>query len=463
MTQRALQTINIFAILVCLGQHCSFGLNHISHLLTTYHRHVSVRNKNIHRLHMTTDDLKTAILQHMNDVSKGPFLIVASHNKIFDLHPNITYATDIIKGSGASSYTDMTREWLTKVMPELTEAVFSATDVTYIQKDKVSIRWNVTYLPESLVGLVRFARLNPLWRVRFFNLLDKEAVRSQFSWKVLVVFLERALFQGTVLLPHAVIVGSTELSFDPPIDQKSATQTGNYIIGTVEPTNIVVASQHTNSVASGGDNTTSIGNEFVRDFAPSAGSDAPTLQSVHKSVVPIPSQDVISESSKITIQDTGITTPDTSKSGTAESSSPPNKARKNTWILRSSKEQLRLVRSIDAGVLKNRKLALDLLEFLDARKPSTVGLSDWNDILTSRLPTGNIPGMRQLDIDGLESEQQTQALEGVSRVLGLFTGLVLASGVIFGTITINKVFSYRQAQELKVKIADELSSYYGKQ
>ena len=72
------------------------------------------------------------------------------------------------------------------------------------------------------------------------------------------------------------------------------------------------------------------------------------------------------------------------------------------WILQSSKEKINLVRSVDSGVLKNRKLATDLLQFLDARKPNTVSLDDWNDLLISRINTKSIPGMGQFDIDGLE-------------------------------------------------------------
>jgi hypothetical protein len=68
----------------------------------------------------------------------------------------------------------------------------------------------------------------------------------------------------------------------------------------------------------------------------------------------------------------------------------------------SSKEKINLVRSIDAGLLKNRKLATDLLQFLDSRKPSTVSLNDWNDVLVERVPTRGVPGMGQFDIDGLE-------------------------------------------------------------
>ena len=68
------------------------------------------------------------------------------------------------------------------------------------------------------------------------------------------------------------------------------------------------------------------------------------------------------------------------------------------------------------GSLKNRKLATDLLEFLDARRPVSVGISQWNNLVVTRVNTRSVPGMVQFDVDGLEGERQTELLEGANKV-----------------------------------------------
>jgi hypothetical protein len=188
----------------------------------------------------------------------------------------------------------------------------------------ISVQWNVSFIPDSLQSLVWFSRRIPRTKLLFFNVLDKEKVRSVFSWKAFRIFVERILYKGVILLPHAVILGTTELTF--------------------------------------------------RELVPNGDS--------------------------------------------------PNGTQKK-WILLSSKEKINLVRSIDAGLLKNRKLATDLLQFLDSRKPSSVSLSDWNDVLVDRVPTRGVPGMGQFDIDGLEGTSCISNYKYVKLVISILFLFVL--------------------------------------
>ena len=63
-----------------------------------------------------------------------------------------------------------------------------------------------------------------------------------------------------------------------------------------------------------------------------------------------------------------------------------------TYKLLSSKETLNLIRSIDNNTLKNRKLATDLLEYLDSCKPMYMGLDEWNDVIVRRVDLKGVPG-----------------------------------------------------------------------
>jgi hypothetical protein len=245
-------------------------------------------------------DLTRAVQSYLNQKIPSPFIIVSNKDEMISLDQNVTFSTDLVKGQGVAEYSAMAEIWSEACSTELLEAVSSVNRVAMTSQNIISVQWNVSFIPDSLQSLVWFSRRIPRTKLLFFNVLDKEKVRSVFSWKAFRIFLERILYTGVILLPHAVILGTTELAF----------------------------------------------RESVPDI------DRPNTQ--------------------------------------------------KKWILVSSKEKINLVRSIDAGLLKNRKLATDLLQFLDSRKPSTVSLSDWNDVLVDRVPTRTVPGMGQFDIDGLE-------------------------------------------------------------
>ena len=102
------------------------------------------------------------------------------------------------------------------------------------------------------------------------------------------------------------------------------------------------------------------------------------------------------------------------------------------------------MKSVNTGVLKNRRLALDLLEFLDSQKPSWWDLNDWNDQLVTKMRITQVPGMGQFDVDGLDSSQQSQLIEGTSKILGYATLIVLLFGVSAGTVVYDKIFSYHE-------------------
>jgi hypothetical protein len=277
---------------------------------------------------LSTVDLMMAVRKHFSNFpdKQSPFLSPDDVTGVFGVCNNITFTTDLIKGEGLHEYKAMAQTWSEACTTELSESTTSINNVATIRQNVVSVQWNVTFVPDAVMSIVWLSRRLPGTTIRFFNVLDKERFASSFSWASVRAFLERILYSGVVLLPHAVIVGKTELSF--------------------RETKI---------------NTPYPGSMIVSDNA---------------SELPAPIRAVTDR----------------------------QPAR---WVLIDSKEKINLVRSLDAGLLKNRKLATDLLQFLDSRKPSTVSLSDWNDLLVDRIRTSSIPGMGQFDIDGLGGTQST--------------------------------------------------------
>ena len=51
--------------------------------------------------------------------------------------------------------------------------------------------------------------------MQYFNLIGRESERSLFSWKSLFAFFQRIFFNGEVRIPIAVILGTSEFTFNP--------------------------------------------------------------------------------------------------------------------------------------------------------------------------------------------------------------------------------------------------------
>jgi len=355
-----------------------------------HHMNVDSNNNN------EDDLLKASLFKHLTLISKGPLLNIPfddnndNSDNMFMVDPNIKFTTDVITGTDSFLYHEMAMQWSSYCTTELSECVFSVDQISYVQQNTINVKWNVTFIPESLLSIVKWTRLNPFWKISFFNVLDKERIQSTFSWKALITFMERALFKGEVRLPHAVIVGSTDFTFKPMYTTELLLSSEyNYVSANNSSSNLAISASDDNEKKKQNLSSAVEGNEFARSMQASSSTVATAVTTENSSSSSSTTQQ---QQQRIQMQ-------------------PPKK-----WILQSSKESLNLVRSIDKGYLKNRKLATDLLEFLDALKPINLGLGEWNDVLTARISTKNIPGMRPLDIDGIDAEQQTEALEGLSKV-----------------------------------------------
>ena len=97
----------------------------------------------------------------------------------------------------------------------------------------------------------------------------------------------------------------------------------------------------------------------------------------------------------------------------------------------SMEENLSLVNSVNSNRVRNKRIARDLLEFLDTRKPIGMDYKSYDEIVEAKVDIYSVPGMRALDVDGME-DQQGQ-IEDVTTVLGFMTLVVLSFGVGIGS------------------------------
>lgn len=244
---------------------------------------------------------------------------------------DVIYSSPLLSFEGFRDYVELSEGWNKQLMPSLYCSKFCVMKVAALNEKSVIVNWNVTFVSENTAAIVAVFNVVPFVRIRYFDILNRERIRSSFSWEALGKTLLRLLETGELLLPHAVIVGSSEMTFKKQN---------------------------------------------------------------------IKSEDSIS--------------------------------------LVAQKDSLNLIKSLDAGYLKNRKLTLDLLEFCDKMRPSYMDFDKWNDVMTERIDTRKVPGMGQFDIDGLEgtNEENIQTVSNTFLKLSLPLGLitVIFSGYLWNQI-----------------------------
>ena len=107
----------------------------------------------------------------------------------------------------------------------------------------------------------------------------------------------------------------------------------------------------------------------------------------------------------------------------------------SSFRLKNQRERLNLVRSYDAGYLKNRKLVTDVIQYMDECRPPHLDVSSHSDLVDCRIDTRKVPGMGQFDLESEGySSKANAAIELSNKVFPvLFAGLFLSS-LYFGSV-----------------------------
>lgn len=101
--------------------------------------------------------------------------------------------------------------------------------------------------------------------------------------------------------------------------------------------------------------------------------------------------------------------------------------------LRAHDETVDLVRHVNAGDVRNRRVARDALEFLDARKPPDTSLEAWDDAVEDAVRWRDVPGMGMFDVDGLEeAEDRAEMYADAVAVMAFGVVVLLVFGVGVG-------------------------------
>jgi hypothetical protein len=107
--------------------------------------------------------------------------------------------------------------------------------------------------------------------------------------------------------------------------------------------------------------------------------------------------------------------------------------RQTAMTLATHDETIDLVRCVNDGAVKNRRICRDLLEYLDCRKPPNTSLEAWDNQITDCVRWAEVPGMGMFDVDGLEDEGDRARFYGdATAVLAFMTVVFLVFGVGIG-------------------------------
>jgi hypothetical protein len=120
-------------------------------------------------------------------------------------------------------------------------------------------------------------------------------------------------------------------------------------------------------------------------------------------------------------------------------------------------ETLKLAQALRQQSVRNRRVARDAMDFLmDARKPPDVPYDEWDTTLCNELSLSQVPGMRPLDVDGLEPEDQARFLQSVSVILTLAFAVMLTFTATVGYMYSNTL---QERAAMVRRLADEGVEY----
>lgn len=125
----------------------------------------------------------------------------------------------------------------------------------------------------------------------------------------------------------------------------------------------------------------------------------------------------------------------------------PESAIEGRWLLRLDRDS-QLVQSISESVwliprfqalqVKNRRVARDMLQWLEIRQPADMPYGEWDRAFMASLRIDDVPGMGQFDVDGLDDAERSQGYADAFAAIGFATVIVLTFGIAYGLVHVQQ-------------------------
>lgn len=127
---------------------------------------------------------------------------------------------------------------------------------------------------------------------------------------------------------------------------------------------------------------------------------------------------------------------------------PPTASPPPPYTIHAIEERVELVPLFESNSVVNRRVARDMLAYLDVHRPPGVSFDSWRDTVDQRLAVNRVPGMGQFDIDGLEDGKKEALFDDVSVLLAFATVVVLVFGTSVGWVYLQSMAREAQLQAL---------------
>jgi len=330
--------------------------------------------------------------------SESPFI---SEKKI--ISAEVGYDGPIWDQAGGKNYLRSALEWK-RAFQSLPEANFNLCKVSQLSPTEVLVKWNCTWIPPSVLGFAAFGRVLPGIEIRMVDILHRAMFPvTGFTWKKLA-YLLKCLSKGFLPVPYAVIEGVTKLEFDKIEDADWEEAWGK------------------------ADKEDASSGPKSRAFQKYAFESEEMLQRRQNF------QDKYDEVSNMVIDKVFDALSETPENSATSENVPLSSVDHGKYRLVRHSEDLSLLDLVRSSRLQNRRIAMDLLSFLDSRKPPSLDVYQWDNIVRERCDLSFVPGMGPLDIDGLDPEAQSSLLESSGAVITFASIIVLVLGVGFARI-----------------------------
>ena len=110
-------------------------------------------------------------------------------------------------------------------------------------------------------------------------------------------------------------------------------------------------------------------------------------------------------------------------------------------------EQIGLVPFFKSYQVKNRRLARDIAQWFQMRRPNGVGYLQWYEKVADELNIEDVPGMGQFDIDGLDEDERSNTYTSVFAFMGLVFLVLMCFGVSYGLVHMQQSSAGHQFME----------------
>jgi hypothetical protein len=124
----------------------------------------------------------------------------------------------------------------------------------------------------------------------------------------------------------------------------------------------------------------------------------------------------------------------------------PESAIEGTWKLKLSasgslqsiSERTWLIPLFQQLRVKNRRLAKDMLLWMEVKQPAGLSFTEWDRTAIDTLKIGEVPGMGQFDVDGLDEAGRDDVYSSILFVMGFVTIILLCFGLSYALVLSSK-------------------------